>query len=295
MNTQQLETFIQVAENLNFARAADALNITQSAVSRQIHALEDELGAKLLHRTTRTVTLTPAGVSFLVDAKAITGRLRFAVGKLKHHTDSDIQVLAIGCGNEAHLNFLNDILDRCRREMPAFHPFLRIIPHRSLLNLFYQGEIDVLIGFRSDMPTRKDISFLEFTQIPICCVVSSGHYPAESDAVSIDDLPSENLVACNSFAMPTTVSELQNHVAETLPPNAVYMCDNLQAALSLVRAGYGCSILPEIRSSDSSLTYIPLENTDPIPYGIFYRKSYNSPLLKKFLAIVRECVGDDGR
>lgn len=41
MNTQQLESFVQVAEDLNFARAAEALNITQSAVSRQIHSLED--------------------------------------------------------------------------------------------------------------------------------------------------------------------------------------------------------------------------------------------------------------
>ena len=71
MNTQQLKTFVQVAENLNFARAAESLNITQSAVSRQIHALEEELDTKLLHRTTRTVRLTPAGISFLDDAKQI--------------------------------------------------------------------------------------------------------------------------------------------------------------------------------------------------------------------------------
>ena len=66
MNTDQLNSFIQVAENLNFARAAEILKITQSAVSRQIHALEDELETKLLHRTTRTVTLTPAGIHLYV-------------------------------------------------------------------------------------------------------------------------------------------------------------------------------------------------------------------------------------
>ena len=71
MNTDQLKSFIQVAENLNFARAAEILNITQSAVSRQIHSLEDELGTRLLHRTTWTVTLTPAGISFLEDAKNV--------------------------------------------------------------------------------------------------------------------------------------------------------------------------------------------------------------------------------
>ena len=41
--------------------------------------------------------------------------------------------------------------------MPAFHPFLRIISHRSLLNLFYQGELDLLIGFQSDIPLKGNV------------------------------------------------------------------------------------------------------------------------------------------
>ena len=53
MNTQQLETFIEVAEHLNFARAAEHLNITTSAVSRQIRSLEEELDTKLLRRSTK--------------------------------------------------------------------------------------------------------------------------------------------------------------------------------------------------------------------------------------------------
>ena len=290
MNTQQLETFVQVAETLNFARAAETLNITQSAVSRQIHALEEELGAELLHRTTRIVTLTPTGVSFLGDAKAILGRLRFAVGKIKHHTDSDIRVLAIGCANEAHLNFLCDILSACREEIPAFHPFMRIIAHRSLLNLFYQGEIDVLIGFHNDMPTRKDIGFLEFSRIPLCCVVPGAHAFAQEDTVSMEMMLSERLVACNSYAMPAAVTEYQNRISENLPPDAVYVCDNLQAALTLVKAGYGCSILPEIKTRDDSLCYIPLADPEPISYGLFYKKNSGNTTLKQFLSIVRKEV-----
>ena len=157
MNTQQLKTFVQVAENLNFARAAESLNITQSAVSRQIHALEEELDTKLLHRTTRTVRLTPAGISFLDDAKQIIERLKYATAKIQHHTAAAMQVVSIGCGSEAHLDFLNGILDSCLKEMPAFHPFLRIISHRSLLNLFYQGELDLLIGFQSDIPLKGNV------------------------------------------------------------------------------------------------------------------------------------------
>ena len=64
MNTQQLETFVQVAENLNFARAASILHITQPAVTHQIVSLEGELDAKLFIRTTRSVKLTPEGGVF---------------------------------------------------------------------------------------------------------------------------------------------------------------------------------------------------------------------------------------
>ncbi len=78
MNLQQLESFIQVAENLSFARAAEVLNMTQSTVSRQISSLENELGARLFHRSTRTVSLTPAGISFLDDAKDVVKRLQVA-------------------------------------------------------------------------------------------------------------------------------------------------------------------------------------------------------------------------
>ena len=149
MNTDQLKSFIQVAENLNFARAAEILKITQSAVSRQIHSLEDELGTKLLHRTTRTVTLTPAGISFLEDAKNVIGRLKVARQKIQRHQSTNIQVLTIGCQNEANLDLLCRILKSCREQMPQLYPFLKVIPHRSILNLFYQDELDLLFGFQA--------------------------------------------------------------------------------------------------------------------------------------------------
>lgn len=91
------------AENLNFARAAEVLNITQSAVSRQIHSLEDELETKLFNRSTRTVSLTPAGISFLDDAKDVLAKLQKASLKIHNHATSDIQIISIACNNESNL------------------------------------------------------------------------------------------------------------------------------------------------------------------------------------------------
>lgn len=284
MTTQQLTTFIYVAENLNFARAAELLNITQSAVSRQIHALEEELGASLFHRTTRTVTLTPAGLSFLEDAKHITARLRLAASKIKHHTDSQVQVLSIGCENEAYLDLLSEILSVCRKRIPAFHPFLRLISHRSLLNLFYQGEIELMFGFRDDVPLRSDIVYQELTRVPLCCVLPVSHPFTSKSCLSKQDLLSETLIVSSSYTVPAKAAEFQHQTALQLPPESVHMCENMQMLLTLVRAGYGYSILPQSRFNCAGLQYIPLKKTDALSYGIFYKSGNSNPLLRKVAA-----------
>ena len=71
MNTTQLECFLAVAQNLNFSKAAESVALTQPAVSHQIRSLEEELGVQLFTRTSKSVTLTRAGMQFIGDASAI--------------------------------------------------------------------------------------------------------------------------------------------------------------------------------------------------------------------------------
>ncbi len=248
MNTDQLKSFIQVAENLNFARAAEILKITQSAVSRQIHSLEDELGTKLLHRTTRTVTLTPAGISFLEDAKNVMGRLKIAEQKLQRHQSTNLQVLTIGCQSEANL--------------------------------------DLLFGFQDDIPIKNDTVYKELFWIPLCCIVPAAHPYAARPELAKEELYLENIVVCNSYAIPAKVAEMQNQISQHILPESTYVCENLQVLLTLVRAGYGCSVLPQMNFVNSDICSVPLKNSEPLSYGLFYKKSSQNPLLKKFIAIV---------
>lgn len=286
MNTDQLKSFIQVAENLNFARAAEILKITQSAVSRQIHSLEDELGAKLLHRTTRTVTLTPAGISFLEDAKNVMGRLKVAEQKIQHHQSINIQVLTIGCQNEANLDLLCKVLKLCRQQMPELYPFLKVIPHRSILNLFYQDELDLLFGFQDDIPVKKNTIYKELFQVPLCCIVPTSHPYAKRPELTKEELYLENIVVCNSYAIPAKVAEMQNQISQHILPESTYICENLQVLLTLVRAGYGCSVLPLMNFINSDICAVPLKNGEPLSYGFFFKKHSQTPLLKEFVSIV---------
>lgn len=290
MNTQQLESFIQVAENLNFARAAEVLNVTQSAVSRQINSLETELGTKLFNRSTRNVSLTPAGISFLDDAKDVLTKLQMASLKVHNHEKSNVQIISIACSNEANLIHLSSPLSICRQQMPELHPFFRIIPHRSIVNLFIHGDIDVLFGFKDDIPIRNGIVYKELNKIRICCAVPSGHPFAQKKEVYERELYSENIIICNSYEIPSNVANIQNRLENQFLPESTYYCENLQVMLSFIRAGYGFAVLPEGTSIDPEITYVPLSGSSPISHGVFYKKSPKNPLVNKFISTVQRKV-----
>ena len=290
MNTQQLESFIQVAENLNFARAAEVLNVTQSAVSRQIHSLEEELGAKLFLRSTRTVALTPAGISFLDDAKDILTRLQMAALKIEKHTETNIDILSIGCINDTYLNLLSKILTHYRRIMPQVHPLLRVIPSRSILNLFFNGEMDVLFGFEDDVPHRDGICYEELARIPICCAVPTDHPLFDQGAVNESDLLNENIIMCNSYEIPSEVAAIQHEIGRKLSPGAINYCENALVSLTLVKAGYGIAILPRNINSDYQISYVPIAGISPMSYGIFYKTASKNHLIRSFLEAAKNCM-----
>ena len=107
MTFTQLRCFIEVARQLNFARAAETLYISQPAVSRQIHALENELGVRLFDRTRHVVALTSAGESFYHDTVDMLDRLTLAVQRAQN-----TQALF---SEELHVGYSGSRSRNCRR------------------------------------------------------------------------------------------------------------------------------------------------------------------------------------
>lgn len=287
MNTQQLETFVEVAEHLNFARAAEHLNVTTSAVSRQIRSLEEELDTKLFRRSTKSVHLTPAGIIFLNDAKEILTKLELTAKKIKTHSETSVQHLSIGCSNGTDSFLLSKLLSQYREQFPEFHPFLRIVSSRLLLNMLIHDEIHVLFGYKDNLPMRDDFSYYELAQIPVCCTLSADNPLVSKKVLSESDLLSKNFVICNSYEIPSPITNVQNSLIHKFTPLSIYYSENLYEMLTLIKAGYGIGILPHMLSADSSLAYIPLTPEITLSYGIFYKQNVTNPVLKKFLSFVK--------
>ena len=128
MNTTQLECFLEVANILNFSRAAQRLNITQPAVSHQINTLENELGVKLFHRTSKSVRLTQEGYLFLQYAGEIVKLANISLSRMKEASREAPQRMVIGCRNTAELRLLRPALEQLRTARPEVLPVLRLIP-----------------------------------------------------------------------------------------------------------------------------------------------------------------------
>jgi DNA-binding transcriptional LysR family regulator len=278
-----------VAETLNFARAAEIMNLSQPSISRQIHSLEEELGVPLFQRTTRSVALTKYGSGFLIDAKQIFGQMRIAATKAKQHLSTEVDLLSIGCCIGSDLDFFTNILLKCRQKLPDVHPYLRIVPHKHIVNLFMENQLDLVFGYKEDLYEKSDVKYMELFETYICCVVSAAHPYANRTSIRLDELHGEKIVVCNSPDLPLGVFQIQRQMEQLFLLSDTYYCDDITIALSLIRAEYGFAVLPDLQSEVySDIVCIPIEDLQPLSYGIYYKKSsLTNPTVKKFLSIIQ--------
>lgn len=158
MNTTQLECFVTVANFLNFSRAAEHLRITQPAVSHQINTLEDELGVKLFHRTSKSVRLTQEGYMFTQSAGEILKISEFSKARLKEMSQITQKRLIIGCRNTAELRLIVPALTKLRELNPEVMPILRLIPHDTLESLLSDGELHVIFTFEKTLSRQRRVT-----------------------------------------------------------------------------------------------------------------------------------------
>lgn len=289
MNTFQLSCFLNVAETLNFARAAEELNITQPAVTHQIHTLENELNVKLFKRTTRTVEITPAGNVFLSDAKNILAISSRAKKRFENPPEQEIQLFSIGCHSFTHLFLLPDILKRLASSYPRLHPRLQAVPFQHLYRLLEEEDVDAIIGFREPDSRKIPGIYKELAKIPVVCLCSRTNPLAACKTVTASELEKEKLVLNDPLKSPATVSRLQGQLMGGRMSSDFYFCDSTEALMVLVKAGFGISVLPGfLLPPDDDLALIPVEGLEPISFGVYYKSLRGNEVLKRFLRVMEE-------
>ena len=245
MKLDELRTFIAVATELHFGRAAIALGMTQPAVSRKVRSLEADIGAELLTRTSRRVALTPAGTALLEDAAAIVRRADEARHRAREAAKGRIGHVRIGAVPGAMAAFIPHVIRAHRRAHASISVQLHELLAQEQIERLRRGELDV--GFvRGISPLGGDLVVEPLHQELMGVVVPDTHRLAGSAATTIAALEGERLVlpprSLSTFTYDRIVTACR---AMGFEPQIVQEAATASAILGLVSAEVGVAVHAE--------------------------------------------------
>ena len=283
MNTVQLRSFMAVAETLNFAKAAEIMNITQPAVTQQIHALEDELGARLFKRSTRSVELTAEGQIFINDAQSMLDIADRAGRRFKEARTEIRKEFRIGCHSASEILLLSSAISALHAAYPYIYPVFRVNPFRHLYKELEEGKLDAVISFKEGVPGEK-MEFIGISSSRMMAVVPSFHHLARKRGIRAADLASERLVFIDPRICPEMINSIQLSISSNHNASDIFFSSAPEGAEVMAASGFGVAVLPELCLSGQKIPRIPIMGIDSVPFGIYIRRELRTPELQSFLS-----------
>jgi DNA-binding transcriptional LysR family regulator len=262
---QRLKVFSELAQRGSFSAAAMALNYTQPAVSKQIAALEREVGRQLVIRGTRPVRFTDAGDALARHARAVIEQLAAAEAELDAIAALESGRLRLGTFSSAGATLVVQALAEFRRRHPGVHVTLLEGGPESLVNAVRAGDLDLAVVYDYPMIGLALDEGLEGHQLlddPADLLVDDNHRLAKRKRVRFSDLRDERwLFPILGPEVPTMKLLTANCAAAGFEPNIVFRVDDCEMTQALVAAGMGVSLLPRlaIHPVHPGVTVLPLE------------------------------------
>jgi DNA-binding transcriptional LysR family regulator len=291
MKINQLRYFLILAEELHFVRAAARLNVSQPPLSRQIQALEQELGLTLFVRGNQRVSLTEAGAALYGDLKETFATLDRAVTRAKGVARGEAGRIALGMTGSVSFGIMPAILERYHGKFP--------LVRMEILHLIKADQIQALAARRISLGlTRSAVHTAQIVsevihQEPFIAALHESHPLARQKIVALEKLAPDNFVLYRGNSWPSVADEIIGLCATAgFSPSIDQDTGEMQTAVSLVAAGLGVAVVADcIRSLLlPRVVYRPLTVRGKIPLTklhAIYRKDDASPILKAFLRLAR--------
>jgi LysR family transcriptional regulator, low CO2-responsive transcriptional regulator len=239
-DVHRLEVFAAVAENLSFTRAAEALLLTQSAVSHQVASLERALGLDLFERTGRSVALTLAGRALADQARRVFESLREAESAVRAAAKPGTGRLRIGASPTACQYLVPEALREFRESFPEYS--LSITPGDSPLvrDRLLEGSIDLGLMIRPD--ERVKLTYHDLFQDELGFVLSPLHPWSKSGKVKREELGDQHMVLYSRNS--ATFRLVQRYFSKMKAPLRDWIeLGSMEAIKELVKLGLGVSVM----------------------------------------------------
>jgi DNA-binding transcriptional LysR family regulator len=297
MELRLLASFVAVAEELHFGRAARRLHLSQPPLSTQIMKLEDELAARLFDRSSRRVRLTEAGQALLVRARyllAEADRTRAEIGRIAVGQSGR---LSIGYTPTATYEVLPPALEAFSRE----HPEVQLELHEmtSPAQVLALREFRIELGFACLPVDSRDLEARVLKEDGLVVALPRGHRLARGNgSVRLGDLGPEPFVAVDESVEPGWARACDVAVRRAgLHPRVVQQTDTKIALLGLVAAGVGVALVSRSMAvlGRRDVVLRPLMGLRVrLPLGLLCRPSI-SPRARSLMQLSARAAGSDRR
>jgi len=297
MELRQLRYFLAVAERMHFTGAAQALHVSQPALSQQIRMLEEEIGVKLLERTNRRVELTPAGVAFRARALAALREVAEAASDAKQVERGEVGSINIGFVTTAAVFILPSLMDQFCINFPHAMLKLHELSPEEQLEALDKNRIDV--GFSSVSSVLPSLECKLLVREKLIVALPLLHPAASRRSVDLAQFADERFLLPERGLLTGMYEEIiQACHRSGFVPKLTQPIRLAETAVCLVAGNFGIALVPESfkRLKVDGVVYRPLKHDVPVfdMYAI-RRKNPGSPLVDNFWSFVESISPSENR
>ena len=266
----KLDTLLLVAEKRNFTRAAQALSLTQPAVSHHISQLEQELGVRLFVRGNGDLMLTPEGETVLLYVRRMKALEKKMAEELQE-AGRRLTRLRIGITHTAESSIVAEVLARYTNENPGISITIVTDNINNLYDMLENFELDLAVV--EGRSTRPELSALMLDTDYLVCVLANTHPLSHSSMITLDEIRQEKLI----LRLPNSETRVRFEsalaaIGESIADFQVILeVDNVATIKDLIRKNLGISILARSACMDElrkgKLTALPCRMETDIPAG----------------------------
>ncbi len=298
MELRHLRYFVAVAEELNVRRAAERLHVSQPPLSRQIHDLEDEIGAKLFLRGKRGMQLTEAGKFLLEEARQILGQSERAIRLTNAASRGEAGRLSLAYSAAIFDPAFSRAVRLFRQRFPLVEVAMRELSFSLQLQALLDRQIDIGYVVFGAMQTETDLAFECIRQVATCIALPRDHPLAKRKQLKLQDLAREPFIFPRQSMSTFRAWLLELCRAAGFTPQIVQEGDNAMGILGLVASGGGVAFAPDtgriFQAMGVEFRALP-PATPKFDLHCVWRRDNTSPLVPAFLNILRECARPDDK
>jgi LysR family transcriptional regulator, transcription activator of glutamate synthase operon len=251
MEFRQLQYFQAVAELEHVTQAAERLHVAQSAISRQIRLLEEELGAPLFYREGTGIRLSAFGKRFLPRALRILREVEFAKQDAEHFLNPEAGTVRLGFPHSVGVHYVPSLIAAFREEAPHVQFDLVQARVHDLMSALHDGDLELaIITPWEDVQTVPHLTGEYLYQEELRAILPSGHRCAEKEDIQLYELKDDPFILFKpGYTLRTLVWDACT--AAGFEPNIAFEAEETDTIRAFVQAGLGVSILPMVGPRDA--------------------------------------------